>query len=62
MRCQTELQLTTPLPTGTMCVNSYLFQLIIMQKRIHAKLSSPNALTANELYPAACIMFLLLIP
>lgn len=62
MRLQTELWLTTLLPTGTMCVNLYLFQLIIMQKHIHAKLSPQNALTANKPYPAAFIMFSHLIP
>lgn len=51
---QTELHLTTLLPTGIMTVNLYQFLLFIMQKPIHAKLSLHNALIASELYPASC--------
>lgn len=54
MHHQTELHLTTLLPTGTMTVNLYQFQLFIMEKYIHAKLSPHNALIAGEIYPAAC--------
>lgn len=54
MRRQTELHLTALLPTGTMTVNLYKFQLFIMQKPIQAKLSPHNALIASELHPAAC--------
>lgn len=54
MHRQRELHLTTLHPTGTMTVNLYQFQLFIMQKPIHAKLSPHNALIASALYPAAC--------
>lgn len=54
MHHQTELHLTTLHPTGTMTVNLYQFELFIIQKPIHAKLSPHNALIDSELYPAAC--------
>lgn len=49
MRHQTELHLTTLLPTRIIAVNLYQFQLFIMQEPIHAKLSTHNALIASKL-------------